>query len=52
MISRPGRSSGSYVWNNSGAETATLKNASGKTIDNRGYTGRSVSGAAQAVFKP
>jgi|tagenome__1003787_1003787.scaffolds.fasta_scaffold20975913_4 hypothetical protein len=45
-------SSGSYVWNNSGTETATLKNASGKTIDNRSYTGRSVSGAAQAVFKP
>lgn len=45
-------SSASYVWNNSGTETATLKNASGKTVDNRGYTGRSVSGAAQAVFKP
>jgi hypothetical protein len=45
-------SSASYVWNNSGRETATLKNASGKTIDNRSYTGRSVSGAAQAVFKP
>ena len=45
-------SSGSYVWNNSGTETATLKNASGKTVDNRSYTGRSVSGAAQAVFKP
>jgi hypothetical protein len=45
-------SSASYVWNNSGTETATLKNASGKTVDNRSYTGRSVSGAAQAVFKP
>lgn len=45
-------SSGSYVWNNSGTETAALRNASGKTIDSRSYTGRSVSGAAQAVFKP
>jgi hypothetical protein len=42
----------SYVWNNSGTETATLKNAAGKTIDTRSYTGKSVSGAAQAVFKP
>ncbi len=42
----------SYVWNNSGKETATLKNASGKTVDARSYTGRSVSGAAQVVFKP
>ena len=42
----------SYVWNNSGTETATLKNAAGKTIDSRSYTGRSASGAAQAVFKP
>ncbi len=41
-----------YIWNNSGQETATLKNASGKTIDARGYTGRSVNGAAQALFKP
>lgn len=42
----------SYVWNNSGKETATLRNAAGKTIDTRSYTGKSVSGAAQAVFKP
>jgi hypothetical protein len=42
----------SYVWNNSGKETAALKNASGKTIDTRSYTGKSVSGAAQAVFRP
>lgn len=42
----------SYVWNNSGKETAKLESAAGKTIDARGYTGRSVSGAAQAVFKP
>jgi hypothetical protein len=42
----------SYVWNNSGKETATLKNAAGKTIDTRSYTGKSVSGAAQAFFKP
>ena len=42
----------SYVWNNSGKETATLKNASGKTIDSRGYTGKSVSGAARVVFQP
>jgi len=41
-----------YVWNNSGKETATLKNASGKTIDSRGYTGKSLSGAARVVFKP
>ena len=45
-------SSGSYVWNNSGTETAALKNASGKAIDSRSYVGRSVSGAGQAVFKP
>jgi hypothetical protein len=48
-------SSTSYVWNNSGKEgkeTATLKNASGKTIDSRSYTGRSVSGAAQVSCKP
>ena len=32
-------SSTSFVWNNSGKETATLKSASGKTIDSRGYTG-------------
>jgi len=42
----------SYVWNNSGKETATLKNAAGKAVDNRSYTGKSVKGAAQAVFKP
>jgi len=42
----------SYVWNNSGKETATLKSAAGRTVDARGYTGRSVSGAAQAIFKP
>jgi hypothetical protein len=40
------------VWNNSGKETATLKNTAGKTVDARSYTGRSVSGAAQVVFKP
>jgi len=45
-------SSTSYVWNNSGKETATLKNASGKTIDSRSCTGRSVSGAAQVSCKP
>ncbi len=42
----------SYVWNNSGKETATLKNAKGKVIDSRSYTGKDVSGAAQAIFKP
>jgi Lamin Tail Domain len=42
----------SYVWNNSGKETATLKNAAGKTIDARAYTGKSVKTAAQAIFKP
>jgi lamin tail-like protein len=42
----------SYVWNNSGKETATLKSAAGRTVDARSYTGRSVSGAAQAIFKP
>jgi hypothetical protein len=45
-------SSTSYVWNNSGKETATLKNASGKTVDSRGYTGKSVSGAGQVFYKP
>ena len=45
-------SSTSYVWNNSGVETAALKNASGKTIDSRSYTGKSVSGAAQVFYKP
>lgn len=45
-------SSTSYVWNNDGRETATLKNVSGKTIDSRGYTGGSVSGAAQVFYKP
>jgi hypothetical protein len=42
----------SYVWNNTGKETATLKNSSGATIDSRGYTGKEVPGAAQVVFKP
>lgn len=42
----------SYVWNNSGTETAALKNASGKTVDSRSYTGKSVSGAAQVLYKP
>jgi hypothetical protein len=42
----------SYVWNNSGKETAALKNAAGKTVDARSYTGRSVTGAAQVIFKP
>jgi Lamin Tail Domain len=42
----------SYVWNNTGKETATLRNASGKTIDSRGYTGKEVPVAAQVVFKP
>ena len=45
-------SSFSFVWNNSGKETATLKSASGKTIDSRGYTGKSVSGAARVFYKP
>ena len=45
-------SSTSYVWNNSGLETATLKNASGKTLDYRTYVGKSVSGAAQVIYKP
>jgi Lamin Tail Domain len=48
---KPPRST-SYVWNNSGKETATLKSAAGKTVDARRYTGRSVRGAAQAIFKP
>jgi hypothetical protein len=42
----------SYVWNNSGLETATLKNAAGATIDTRSYTGKSVSGAAQVLYRP
>lgn len=42
----------SYVWNNSGKETATLKNAAGKTIDSRSYTGKPGSGAGQVFFKP
>ena len=42
----------SFVWNNSGKETVTLKSASGKTIDSRGYTGKSVSGAARVFYKP
>jgi hypothetical protein len=42
----------SYVWNNSGKETAALETAAGKTVDARSYTGKSVSTAAQAVFKP
>ena len=42
----------SYVWNNSGKETATLRNAAGKVIDTRSYTGKAVSGPAQAIFKP
>ena len=42
----------SFVWNNSGKETTTLKSASGKTIDSRGYTGKSVSGAARVFYKP
>lgn len=45
-------SSTSYVWNNSGAETAALRNASGKTVDHRGYTGKSVSTAARVTYKP
>jgi Lamin Tail Domain len=45
-------SSTSYVWNNSGTETATLRNASGRTIDSRSYTGRSVCGVAQVFYKP
>lgn len=42
----------SYVWNNNGKETATLASATGKTVDARSYTGRSVSGAAQVIFNP
>lgn len=42
----------SYVWENSGKETATLKNAAGKTIDSRSYTGRSVSGPGQVSYRP
>lgn len=42
----------SYVWNNTGYETAALRNASGRTVDSRAYTGRNVSGAAQATFRP
>jgi hypothetical protein len=38
--------------NNGGKETAALKSAAGKTVGARSYTGRSVSGAAQAIFKP
>ena len=45
-------SSTSFIWNNSGKETATLKSASGKTIDSRSYTGKSVSGAADVFYKP
>jgi Lamin Tail Domain len=45
-------SSTSFIWNNSGKETAMLKSASGKTIDSRSYTGKSVSGPADVFYKP
>lgn len=42
----------SYVWNNTGQETAALRNAAGKAIDSRAYTGKNVSGAGQVTYKP
>jgi len=45
-------SSFSYVWNNSGTETARLENAAGKTVDYRTYVGRSVSGPAYVIYGP
>jgi len=45
-------SSFSYVWDNSGTETARLENAAGTTVDYRTYVGRSVSGAAYVIYRP
>ena len=45
-------SSFSYVWNNSGTETARLENAAGRTVDYRTYVGRSVSGPAYVIYRP
>jgi len=45
-------SSFSYVWNNSGTETARLENAAGRTIDYRTYLGRSVPGPAYVIYRP
>ena len=45
-------SSFSYVWNNSGTETARLENAAGRTVDYRTYVGRSVSGPADVIYRP
>ena len=45
-------SSSSYVWDNSGTETARLENAAGRTVDYRTYVGRSVPGAAYVIYKP
>jgi hypothetical protein len=41
-----------YVWNNSGRETATLRNAAGKQIDKRSYTGKSTGSRASDVIFP
>jgi hypothetical protein len=45
-------SSFSYVWNNSGTETARLENATGRTVDYRTYVGRSVPGPAYVIYRP
>jgi len=45
-------SSFSYVWNNSGTETARLENAAGRTVDYRTYVGRSVPGPAYVIYRP
>ena len=45
-------SSFSYVWNNSGTETARLENATGRTVDYRTYVGKSVPGPAYVIYKP
>ena len=45
-------SSFSYVWNNSGTETARLENAAGRTVDYRTYVGRSVPGSAYVIYRP
>ena len=45
-------SSFSYVWNNSGTETARLENAAERTVDHRTYVGRSVSGPAYVIYRP
>jgi hypothetical protein len=41
-----------YIWNNSGKETATLRNATGKQIDKRSYTGKSTGSQASDVTFP